>query len=83
MRVIARLFIEYRARQIIDRELKSMRDTREPQAPPQGDADREPREFVTVHPDGTKEHRTTRGHRGKPLPRGNGRWQRLKLGGKR
>lgn len=59
--------------------MKKERDT----TPPQGDADNQPREFVTVHPDGTKEHRTARGHRGKPLPRGSARWQRLKLGGNR
>lgn len=54
-------------------------------APIQGDADHEPREFVTVHSDGTKERRTKLGHRGQPLAqnRGNARWQRLKLGGRR
>ncbi len=40
---------------------------RPPQPPPQGDADQEPREYVTVHEDGTKEHRTKRGHRGQTI----------------
>lgn len=48
--------------------------------PPQGEFDPEPREHIRVNPDGTKEIVSSRRQL---RPRGNSRWQRLKLGGKK